>query len=148
NTHLGGEDFVNRMVEYFIQEFQRKYHKNLLNNKRALQRLHTACEYAKINLSSSCHALIEIDSLHEGIDFYSKITRECFEELNADLFPSIFELIEKALRDARMNKASIDEIILVGGSTRIPKVQKLLHDFFNGKELNKLMNPDETIAYA
>ncbi|CAF1038429.1 unnamed protein product [Rotaria sordida] len=148
NTHLGGEDFVNRMVEYFIQEFQRKYHKNLLNNKRALQRLHTACEYAKINLSSSCHALIEIDSLHEGIDFYSKITRECFEELNADLFPSIFELIEKALRDARMNKASIDEIILVGGSTRIPKVQKLLHDFFNGKELNKLMNPDETIAYG
>ncbi|CAF4269495.1 unnamed protein product, partial [Rotaria sordida] len=138
NTHLGGEYFVNRMIEYFIQEFKRKYNKDLLNNKRALQRLHNACECAKITLSSSCHASIEIDSLHEGIDFYSKITRECFEELNIDLFQSILELIEKVLYDARMNKASIDEIILVGGSTRIPRVQKLLHDFFN----------DETIAYG
>ncbi|CAF1168651.1 unnamed protein product [Rotaria sordida] len=91
NTHLGGEDFVNRMVEYFIQEFQRKYHKNLLNNKRAFQRLHNACECAKITLSSSCHVLIEIDLLREGIDFYSKITHECFEELNIDLFRSILE---------------------------------------------------------
>ncbi|CAF5001762.1 unnamed protein product [Rotaria sp. Silwood1] len=148
STYLGGEDFVNRMVEYFVKEFKRKYNRDLLHNKRGLRRLHTACECAKITLSSSCQASIEIDSLHEGIDFYSKITRECFEELNADLFRSTLQLIEKALHDARMNKTSIDEIVLVGGSTRIPKVQKLLQDFFYGQELSKLMNPDEAIAYG
>ncbi|CAF4745786.1 unnamed protein product [Rotaria sp. Silwood1] len=148
STHVGGEDFVNRMVEYFAQEFKCKYNKDLQGNKRTLRRLHTACECAKLTLSSSCKASIEIDSLHEDIDFYSTITRHCFEELNIDLFHSILELIEKALRDARVNKANIDDIVLVGGSTRIPKVQQLLQDFFNGKQLNKLMNPDEAIAYG
>ena len=99
-------------------------------------------------LSSSSQASIELDSLHEGIDFYSTITRARFEELNADLFRSTLEPVEKALRDANMDKSSIHDIVLVGGSTRIPKVQKLLQDFFNGKELNKSINPDEAVAYG
>jgi len=110
--------------------------------------LRTACERAKRTLSSSSQASIEIDSLHEGIDFYSTVTRARFEELNADLFRSTLEPVEKALRDAKMDKAQIHEIVLVGGSTRIPKVQKLLQDFFNGKELNKSINPDEAVAYG
>ncbi|CAF4857661.1 unnamed protein product, partial [Rotaria sp. Silwood2] len=143
STHLGGEDYVNRMVEYFVREFKFKHNKDLQDNKRSLQRLRKACECAKLTLSSSCQASIEIDSLHEGIDFYWTITRECFEELNIDLFRSTIEPIEKALGDAKMDKASIHEIILVGGSTRIPKVQQILQDFFNGKQLNRSMEPDE-----
>jgi heat shock protein 1/8 len=148
DTHLGGEDFDNRMVTHFVQEFKRKNNKDLSQNKRGLRRLRTACERAKRTLSSSSQASIEIDSLHEGIDFYSTITRARFEELCADLFRSTLEPVEKALRDAKMDKASIHEIVLVGGSTRIPKVQKLLQDFFNGKELNKSINPDEAVAYG
>jgi len=148
DTHLGGEDFDNRMVAHFVQEFKRKNNKDLSQNKRGLRRLRTACERAKRTLSSSSQASIEIDSLHEGIDFYSTITRARFEELCADLFRSTLEPVEKALRDAKMDKASIHEIVLVGGSTRIPKVQKLLQDFFNGKELNKSINPDEAVAYG
>ena len=148
DTHLGGEDFDNRMVSHFVQEFKRKNNKDLSQNKRGLRRLRTACERAKRTLSSSSQASIEIDSLHEGIDFYSTITRARFEELCADLFRSTLEPVEKALRDAKMDKASIHEIVLVGGSTRIPKVQKLLQDFFNGKELNKSINPDEAVAYG
>ncbi|CAF2157505.1 unnamed protein product, partial [Rotaria magnacalcarata] len=148
NTHLGGEDFVNRMVTHFAQEFRRKHGRDLSNNKRALRRLHTTCECAKLTLSTCSQTSIEIDSLHEGIDFYSTMTRSCFEELNADLFISTLEPVEKALRDARMEKSQINEIILVGGSTRISKVQKLLQDFFNGKELNKSINPDEAVAYG
>ncbi|MGP1925086.1 MAG: Hsp70 family protein [Arsenophonus sp. NEOnobi-MAG3] len=148
DTHLGGEDFDNRMVNHFVQEFKRKYKKDLTQNKRALRRLRTACERAKRTLSSSTQASIEIDSLYEGIDFYTSITRARFEELNADLFRSTMEPVEKSIRDAKMDKAQIHDIVLVGGSTRIPKVQKLLQDFFNGKELNKSINPDEAVAYG
>merc|ERR1712106_878796 len=148
DTHLGGEDFDNRMVNFFVQEFKRKYKKDLSSNKRALRRLRTACERAKRTLSSSTQASIEIDSLYEGIDFYTSITRARFEELCADLFRGTLEPVEKSLRDAKMDKATIHDIVLVGGSTRIPKVQKLLQDFFNGKELNKSINPDEAVAYG
>jgi len=148
DTHLGGEDFDNRMVTHFVQEFKRKYKKDITTNKRALRRLRTACERAKRTLSSSTQASIEIDSLFDGIDFYTSITRARFEELNADLFRGTLEPVEKALRDAKMDKSQIHDIVLVGGSTRIPKIQKLLQDFFNGKELNKSINPDEAVAYG
>jgi len=148
DTHLGGEDFDNRMVNHFIQEFKRKHGKDLSKNSRSLRRLRTACERAKRTLSSSTEAGIEIDSLHEGIDFYSKITRARFEELCADLFRSTMEPVEKALRDAKLDKSHIHEVVLVGGSTRIPKIQKMLQDFMNGKELNKSINPDEAVAYG
>merc|ERR1712036_204822 len=127
---------------------KRKHRKDLTANKRSLRRLRTACERAKRTLSASAQAAIEIDSLFEGIDFYTSLTRARFEELCADLFRGTLEPVEKALRDARMDKSSIDEIVLVGGSTRIPKVQKLLEDFFNGKPLNKGINPDEAVAYG
>ncbi|CAL8107175.1 unnamed protein product [Calicophoron daubneyi] len=148
DTHLGGEDFDNRMVSHFIQEFKRKNKKDISDNKRAVRRLRTACERAKRTLSSSAQANLEIDSLYEGIDFYTSITRARFEELNADLFRSTLEPVEKSLRDAKLDKHQIHDIVLVGGSTRIPKVQKLLQDFFNGKELNKSINPDEAVAYG
>ncbi|XP_015786647.1 heat shock cognate 71 kDa protein [Tetranychus urticae] len=148
DTHLGGEDFDNRMVNHFIEEFKRKHKKDITSNKRAVRRLRTACERAKRTLSSSTQASIEIDSLHEGIDFYSTITRARFEELCSDLFRSTLDPVEKALRDAKLDKAQVNEIVLVGGSTRIPKIQKLLQDFFNGKELNKSINPDEAVAYG
>merc|ERR1711930_792 len=148
DTHLGGEDFDNRMVDHFVQEFKRKHRKDLTSNKRSLRRLRTACERAKRTLSASAQASIEIDSLFEGIDFYTSITRARFEELNADLFRGTMDPVEKSLRDAKMDKSDIHEIVLVGGSTRIPKVQKLLTDFFNGRELNKSINPDEAVAYG
>jgi len=148
DTHLGGEDFDNRMVDHFIQEFKRKHKKDMKGNKRALRRLRTACERAKRTLSASAQANIEIDSLFEGIDFYTSITRARFEELCSDLFKGTLEPVEKAMRDAKLDKSSIDDLVMVGGSTRIPKVQKLLQDFFNGKELNKSINPDEAIAYG
>ncbi|KAL3857917.1 hypothetical protein ACJMK2_012544 [Sinanodonta woodiana] len=148
DTHLGGEDFDNRMVNFFAEEFKRKHKKDISKNARALRRLRTACERAKRTLSSSTEASVEIDSLHEGIDFYSKITRARFEELCMDLFRSTLEPVEKALRDAKMDKSMIHEVVLVGGSTRIPKVQKLLQEFMNGKELNKSINPDEAVAYG
>ncbi|CAF4577444.1 unnamed protein product, partial [Rotaria sp. Silwood2] len=148
DTHLGGEDFDNRMVTHFIQEFKRKTNKDISQNARAIRRLHTACERAKRTLSALSQTTIEIDSLHEGLDFYTTITRARFEELCADLFRSTLEPVEQALRDAKMDKSNINEIVLVGGSTRIPKVQKLLQDFFHGKELNKTVNPDEAVAYG
>jgi len=148
DTHLGGEDFDNRLVTHFVQEFKRKHKKDLTSNKRALRRLRTACERAKRTLSSSTQASIEIDSLFEGTDFYTSITRARFEELNADLFRSTMDPVEKALRDAKLDKSAIHDIVLVGGSTRIPKVQRLLQDLFNGKELNKSINPDEAVAYG
>uniref|UniRef100_A0A4W3JKG8 Heat shock cognate 71 kDa protein-like n=2 Tax=Callorhinchus milii TaxID=7868 RepID=A0A4W3JKG8_CALMI len=148
DTHLGGEDFDNRMVNHFIDEFKRKNKKDIASNKRAVRRLRTACERAKRTLSSSSQASLEIDSLFEGIDFYTSITRARFEELNSDLFRGTLEPVEKALRDAKMDKAQIHEIVLVGGSTRIPKIQRLLQDLFNGKELNKSINPDEAVAYG
>uniref|UniRef100_A0A3P9J9C6 Heat shock protein family A (Hsp70) member 2 n=1 Tax=Oryzias latipes TaxID=8090 RepID=A0A3P9J9C6_ORYLA len=148
DTHLGGEDFDNRMVNHFVEEFKRKHKKDISQNKRALRRLRTACERAKRTLSSSSQASIEIDSLFEGIDFYTSVTRARFEELCSDLFRGTLEPVEKALRDAKMDKGQIHDVVLVGGSTRIPKIQKLLQDFFNGRELNKSINPDEAVAYG
>ena len=148
DTHLGGEDFDSRMVNHFIDEFKRKYKKNIRDNKRSLRRLRTTCERAKRTLSSSTQASIEIDSLYDGIDFYTSISRARFEELCADLFRKTLEPVEKALRDSKFQKTEIHEIVLVGGSTRVPKIQKLLQDFFNGKELNKSINPDEAVAYG
>ena len=148
DTHLGGEDFDNRLVDHFVKEFQRKHKKDITGNKRALRRLRTACERAKRTLSASAQANIEVDSLFEGIDFYTNITRARFEELCADLFRGTLEPVEKALRDAKLDKSRIHDVVLVGGSTRIPKIQKLLSDFFNGKELNRSINPDEAVAYG
>nr|KAF6276642.1 hypothetical protein mMyoMyo1_010289 [Myotis myotis] len=148
DTHLGGEDFDNRLVNHFVEEFKRKHKKDISQNKRAVRRLRTACERAKRTLSSSTQASLEIDSLFEGIDFYTSITRARFEELCSDLFRGTLEPVEKALRDAKLDKAQIHDLVLVGGSTRIPKVQKLLQDFFNGRDLNKSINPDEAVAYG
>ncbi|CAF1283289.1 unnamed protein product [Rotaria sordida] len=148
NAHLGGKDFDNRMVTHFMRKFKHRHGKDLRENKRAIQRLRIACKQAKHTLSSASQAGIELDSLHEGIDFYSAITRAHFEELNAALFRSTLEPVEKALRDAKMDKAQIHDIVLVGGSTRIPKVQKFLQDLFNGKELTRSINPDEAVAYG
>merc|ERR1711887_208663 len=136
------------MVDHFVDEFKRKHKKDLKGNKRALRRLRTACERAKRTLSASAQANIEIDSMFEGIDFYTSITRARFEELCSDLFKGTLEPVEKAMRDAKMDKSSINDIVLVGGSTCIPKIQKLLQDFFNGKDLNKSINPDEAVAYG
>nr|OQO26185.1 Heat shock 70 kDa protein 2 [Rachicladosporium sp. CCFEE 5018] len=166
DTHLGGEDFDNRLVNHFMSEFKRKNKKvrsscahpasqictdcsqDLASNPRALRRLRTACERAKRTLSSSAQTSIEIDSLYEGVDFYTSITRARFEELCQDLFRSTMDPVERVLRDAKIDKSSVHEIVLVGGSTRIPKVQKLVSDFFNGKEPNKSINPDEAVAYG
>jgi len=148
NTHLGGEDFDSRMVDHFKEEFKRKFKKDISGNLRALRRLRTACERAKRTLSSSTQASIEIDSLHEGADFYTNITRAKFEELCIDLFRGCLDPVEKVLRDSKLSKSQVHEVVLVGGSTRIPKVQSLLQDFFNGKELNKSINPDEAVAYG
>ncbi|KAK4267668.1 hypothetical protein QN277_024420 [Acacia crassicarpa] len=148
DTHLGGEDFDNRLVNHFAAEFKRKNKKDISGNARALRRLRTACERAKRTLSSTAQTTIEIDSLYEGIDFYATITRARFEELNMDLFRKCMEPVEKCLRDAKIDKSQVHDIVLVGGSTRIPKVQQLLQDFFNGKELCKSINPDEAVAYG
>ncbi|KAL9259018.1 Heat shock 70 kDa protein 5-like protein [Drosera capensis] len=148
DTHLGGEDFDNRMVNHFVAEFKRKHKKDISGNARALRRLRTACERAKRALSSTTQTTIEVDSLYEGIDFYATITRARFEELCMDLFLKCMEPVEKCLRDAKLDKTQIDEVVLVGGSTRIPKIQQLLQDFFNGKELCKSINPDEAVAYG
>jgi len=148
DTHLGGEDFDNRLVDHFVAEFQRKHKRDLTGNKRALRRLRTACERAKRTLSAGAQAGIEIDGIYDGIDFYTSISRARFEELCADLFKNTLVPVEKALQDAKLEKVAIKEIVLVGGSTRIPKIQKLLQEYFNGKELNKSINPDEAIAYG
>ncbi|KAJ8027128.1 Heat shock 70 kDa protein IV [Holothuria leucospilota] len=149
NTHLGGEDFDNKLVDHLAAEFKRKQKKDITTNPRALRRLRTAAERAKRALSSSTQAAIEIDSLHEGVDFYTTITRARFEDLCSDLFRACLEPVEKALTDAKVGKQDINTVVLVGGSTRIPKIQKLLQEFFNhSKELNKSINPDEAVAYG
>jgi heat shock protein 1/8 len=148
DTHLGGEDFDARLLQHLSQEFKRKHKKDISDNPRALRRLRTACERAKRTLSSTAQTAIEIDSLYEGIDFYTSITRARFEELNADLFKKCMEPVEKVIRDAKMDKSRVQEVVLVGGSTRIPKIQQMLSDYFNGKELNKSINPDEAVAYG
>ena len=148
DTHLGGEDFDNRLVNHFVQEFKRKNKKDITGNPRSMRRLRTACERAKRTLSSSTQTSIEIDSLFEGIDFFSSITRARFEELCMDLFRGTMDPVEKCLRDSKMSKTQVHDVVLVGGSTRIPKVQSLLSDFFNGKEPSKSINPDEAVAYG
>lgn len=148
DTHLGGEDFDNRLVNHFVTEFKRKNKKDLMSNKRSLRRLRTACERAKRTLSSSATASIEIEALYEGVDFYSSITRARFEELCSDLFKGCLTPVEKCLSDAKFGKGQLHDLVLVGGSTRIPKIQKLLSDYFNGKDLNRSINPDEAVAYG
>ena len=146
DTRLGGQDLDNRMVDHFIEEFKKKYRKDPSGNKRSIRRLQTACERAKRQLSSSTQAYLEIDGFFDGIDFTTSISRAAFENINADLFRKTMDPVEKVLKDAKMSKAQIDEIVLVGGSTRIPKIQSLLSEFFNGKTLNKECNPDEVVA--
>lgn len=148
DTHLGGEDFDNRLVTLLADEFKRKFKKDIRSNPRALRRLRTAAERAKRTLSSSTEASIEIDALYEGIDFYTKVTRARFEELCSDLFRGTLQPVEKALADAKMDKGAIHDVVLVGGSTRIPKIQSLLQNFFCGKQLNLSINPDEAVAYG
>ena len=148
DTRLGGEDFDTRLIHHFTQDFKRKHKKDLSENKRALRRLRTACEHLKKTLSSTTQATLEVDSLFEGIDYTSSITRARFEELCGDLFRKTFEPVEQVIKDSKISKSQIHEVVLVGGSTRIPKVQSQLTDFFNGKALNKSINPDEAVAYG
>ncbi|KAL6177027.1 hypothetical protein ACLB2K_053659 [Fragaria x ananassa] len=148
DTHLGGGDFDNRMVNHFVQEFKRKNKKDISQSPRALRRLWTACERAKRTLSSTALTTIEIDSLFEGIDFSSSITRTTFEEINMDLFENCMEPVKECLRAANIMKEKVAEIVLVGGSTRIRKLQQLLQDFFYGKDLCKSINPEEAVAYG
>ena len=148
DTHLGCEDFDARLLQHLSQEFKRKNKKDISDNPRALRRLRTACERAKRTLSSTTQSAVEIDSLYEGVDFYTSITRARFEELNADLFRKCMEPVERVIKDAKMDKSMVQEIVLVGGSTRIPKIQQMLSEYFNGKELNKSINPDEAVAYG
>jgi heat shock protein 1/8 len=148
DTHLGGEDFDERLVNHFVTEFKRKNRKDPHDNKRAMRRLKTACEKAKRTLSSSTNASIEIDSFFEGVDFFSTISRARFEELCGDLFRKTLEPVEKVLRDSKISKSEVDEIVLVGGSTRIPIIQTQLSNYFNGKQLCKNINPDEAVAYG
>ncbi|KAK9748916.1 hypothetical protein RND81_02G089900 [Saponaria officinalis] len=146
DTHLGGVDFDNRLVSHFVERFKLKHNKDISNNPRSLARLKAACERAKRVLSSKLETTIAIDCLYEGIDFSSAITRVKFEQLNVDLFEKCLNPVESCLWDAKMKKEDIDEIVLVGGSTRIPKVQQLLQDFFNGKRLFDRLNVDEAVA--
>jgi L1 cell adhesion molecule like protein len=148
DTHLGGEDFDNRMVNYFAMEFKTRTGKDITQNQRALRRLRTACERCKRALSSATTANVEIDSLFDGIDFYSTLTRARFEDMCRDLFDKCMEPIDKVLKDSNVKSKDVNEIVLVGGSTRIPKVQALVQNYFGGKELNRSVNPDEAVAYG
>jgi heat shock protein 1/8 len=148
DSHLGGEDIDSRLCNHFASEFKRKYKKDFSGNPRSLRRMRTACERAKRNLSSSSTAQIEIDSLFEGTDFYSSITRAKLEDLCGDIFRDTLKPIEQVLKDSKVSKSSVDEVVLVGGSTRIPKIQELVSNFFNGKELCRSVNPDEAVAYG
>ncbi|PLW26575.1 hypothetical protein PCANC_25425 [Puccinia coronata f. sp. avenae] len=148
DTHLGGEDFDNRLVNHLVAEFKRKHMKDISTNARAVRRLRTACERAKRVLSSAAQTSIEIDCLFECIDFYTSLTRARFEELCQDLFRKTMEPVEQVLRDSKIDNVNVHEIVLVGGSTRIPRIIKLVSDFFNGKEPNKSINPDEAVAYG
>ena len=148
DTHLGGEDFDRRLVEFCLEDFKRKHKSDPSKSKRAMRRLQTACENAKKTLSSSTIATLEIDSLFEGIDYNTTISRARFEDLCSDLFRKTFEPVEKVLRDSQISKSMIHDIVLVGGSTRIPKIQEQLTEYFNGKSLCKNINPDEAVAYG
>ncbi|CAI4049870.1 hypothetical protein N7582_004774 [Saccharomyces uvarum] len=148
NTHLGGQDFDTNLLEHFKAEFKKKTGLDISEDARALRRLRTAAERAKRTLSSVTQTTVEVDSLFDGEDFESSLTRARFEDLNAPMFKSTLEPVEQVLKDAKISKSQIDEVVLVGGSTRIPKVQKLLSDFFDGKQLEKSINPDEAVAYG
>ncbi len=148
DPHLGGEDIDNSLVEHFAAEFKRKFKKDITKNPRALKRLKIACERAKRNLSSSSQATIELDAILDGLDFNSSISRARFEELCANYFKKCMETVAKVMQDAKVAKSDIDDIVLVGGSSRIPKIQQMLSDYFNGKELCKSVNPDEAVAYG
>ena len=148
DTHLGGEDFDNLLMQHFMAEFKRKHKVDISENKRSMRRLKTACEKAKRTLSSSSTANVEIDSLFDGIDFFTSITRAKFESLCMPLFQKCIQPVSKVLQDSGCSKSQVHEIVLVGGSTRIPKIQQLISDFFGGKELNKGVNPDEAVAYG
>ena len=148
DTHLGGEDLDRRLMEHLMSEFKRKHKMDISGNKRSIRRLQTACENAKKTLSTSTVASIEIDALYEGIDFMTSVTRARFEDLCSDLFRKTFEPVQKVLNDAKISKSNVHEIVLVGGSTRIPKIQNQLSEFFNGKQLCKGINPDEAVAYG
>ena len=148
DTHLGGEDFDNRMVKHFVSEFKRKYKKDVSGSPRAIRKLKMACEQAKRALSTCSEAAVEIDSFYQGIYFYSRISRARFEEMCIDLFRQTLEPVEKALKDADLQRSDIHEVVLVGGSTRIPKIQNMLKNFFEGKNLNMGINPDEAVAYG
>ncbi|KAB1217895.1 Heat shock cognate 70 kDa protein [Morella rubra] len=148
DTHLGGEDFDNRMVNHFVEMFKRKHKEDISGNPKSLRRLRTACERGKRVLSSAIETNIEVDSLYNGIDFCSTITQARFAELNIDFFRKSVKLVEKCLADAKIDKSGVHDVVLTGGSSRIPKVQQLLRDFFDGKELNKSINPDEAVAYG
>ncbi|KAJ1701368.1 hypothetical protein LUZ63_001147 [Rhynchospora breviuscula] len=148
DTHLGGEDFDDRLVDHCVKEFKKKYNKDITGNAKSLRRLRTACERAKRMLSSSVGTSIDVDYLYDGVDFSTRISRARFEELNKELFTRCTNLIEKCLSDAKIDKTGVDVVVLVGGSTRIPKVQQLVQDFFKGKELCKGIHPDEAVAYG
>jgi len=148
DTHLGGEDFDQRVMEYFIKLIKKKYSKDITGDKRALQKLRREAERAKRSLSSQHQIRVEIESLYEGVDLSEPLTRARFEELNNDLFKKTMGPVKKAMEDAGFKKDEIDEIVLVGGSTRIPKVQQLIKDYFDGKEASKGVNPDEAVAFG
>merc|ERR1719210_2273093 len=148
DTHLGGEDFDNRLVEFCIQDFKKKNKLDIRESARAMRRLRTACEQAKRSLSGARRVTIEVDTLYEGIDYHVVVSRPKFEKLCADDFRRCMTPVSKVLQDAKMSKNDIHEVVLVGGSTRIPKIQELLSKFFNGKELNKSIHPDEAVAWG
>lgn len=148
DAHLGGEDIDNKLVEHFVADFKRKHKKDITTNARALKRLKQACEKAKRTLSSASQTSVELDSLFDGVDYNSTITRARFEELNAPYFRKCMDVVEKVMTDAKLSKSQIDEVVLVGGSSRIPKIQSMLSEYFNGKELCKSVNPDEAVAYG
>uniref|UniRef100_A0A7S2WGY8 Uncharacterized protein n=2 Tax=Mucochytrium quahogii TaxID=96639 RepID=A0A7S2WGY8_9STRA len=148
DTHLGGEDFDQRVMKYFMKVFKKKHNKDMGKDKKAIQKLRREVERVKRSLSSQPQARLEIESLHDGLDLTETLTRARFEELNADLFKKTLVPVGKVLSDAGMKKNEIDEVVLVGGSTRIPKVQQLIKDYFNGKEPSKGINPDEAVAYG
>lgn len=148
DTHLGGEDFDQRVMDHFIKLIKKKYNKDISNDKRAIQKIKREVEKGKRALSSTHETKIEIEDLVEGVDLDEVLTRARFEELNSDLFKKTLGPVQTALEDSGFKKNEIDEIVLVGGSTRIPKVRQLVKDFFNGKEPNTGINPDEAIAYG
>merc|ERR1711939_12421 len=148
DTHLGGEDFDNRVIQHLLKVFKRKHGSDPSKDKKAIQKLRREVERAKRSLSSQHQVRLEIEGLHDGVDFSETLTRARFEELCIDLFKKTLTPVQKVMDDSEMKKSEIDEVVLVGGSTRIPKVQQLLKDFFNGKEPNKGINPDEAVAYG